>query len=257
MSFLLTKWYLDCVSAEGQVFIGYWGELRWGGLMFHVAQSLRRDAKGEVRFVTRSGRVPAPELNGDVLNWSAASLGVEGCWRDPQPSVRRRLFDSPQGFIDWNCEMPAACAEIRFRDEKGSLTGRGYAECLQMTIKPWQLLLEELHWGRFHSDQDTVVWVQWRGPHPLSLIIHNDKTCTEETAISQDRVALTHGAVLDLAEHSVLRTGPLASTALSRLAALQRRLPSKILALDETKWLSRGTLRGSDGWAIHEVVRWP
>ena len=261
MSFLLTKWYLDCVSADGQAFIGYWGEIRWRGLAFCAAQTLRRDESGRLQSVTRSGRVAPPVLADGELRWVQPGLGMDGVWRASSPAVHRRLLDSPQGFVDWHCEMPGACAEIRFRRERASLRGRGYAEFLQMTLPPWRLPVEELRWGRFHSDLDTVVWIQWRGPHPLCLILSSGKIWTEDAAISEDRVSLP-GAVLDLAGHTVLRTGPIVSTALARLPLLKHSLPGRFLALDETKWISQGTVHDSGGdsrrgWAIHEVVRWP
>jgi len=270
VGFRLTKWYLDCVSESGAIFIGYWGEIHWHGWTFRMAQTLGPDAQGRLCTSTRSGRISAPIHTEDSLRWVAPRLGVDGIWTRTTPPIRRRLFESSTGktigSVDWRCEMPRAGAEITFRDPLGRrLAGRGYVECLEMTVKPWQLPIKELRWGRFHSETDTLVWIQWRGPHPLTLMLHNDRAYDPDQAdISQDRVTLPGGvARLDLFDHQVLRDGPLVSTALSRLPILRRRLPGQLLGVRESKWLSRGTLhRGpqnapSPGWAIHEVVVWP
>ncbi len=70
------------------------------------------------------------------------------------------------------------------------------------------------------------------------------------------------GAVrLTLTEPRVLREGALGKTALAILPAVDSLLPVRILATDERKWAARGTLdregRRSEGWVIHEAVRWP
>lgn len=268
MGFRLTKWYLDCVSEKGTTFIGYWGEIQWHGWTFRMAQTLGHDAEGRLCTATRSGRIGPPIHTEDSLSWVAPRLGVEGRWTRTMPAIRRRLFQSSTGKIigsvDWRCEMPRANAEILFRDPNGRrLAGRGYAECLKLTVRPWQLPIQEVRWGRFHSDTDALVWIQWRGPHPLTLVLHNDKV-HELAEIGKDHVSLAGGMpTLDLSDHQTLRDGPLVSTALARLPILRRRLPGQLLGVHESKWLSRGTLhRGprdasSRGWAIHETVVWP
>jgi len=270
VGFRLTKWYLDCVSEKGAIFIGYWGEVHWHGWTFRMAQTLGHDAQGRLYTSTRSGRINPPIHSEDLLRWVAPRLGVEGLWTRTVPAFRRRLFESTTGktigSVDWRCEMPRANVEIQFRDSSGRrLAGRGYVECLDLTVKPWQLPIRELRWGRFQSDADVLVWIQWSGAHPLTLMLHNEKVHEPgHAAISQDRVVLPGGAAtLDLHDHKVLRDGPLVSTALSRLPLLRQRLPGQLLGVHESKWLSRGTLhRGpqdtpSHGWAIHEVVVWP
>jgi hypothetical protein len=45
------------------------------------------------------------------------------------------------------------------------------------------------------------------------------------------------------------------------IPGVEKLFPSRILNVEECKWLGRGELlRGNSvtsGWAIHEVVRWP
>lgn len=40
-SFLLSKWYLDCVADDGGVFLGYAAKLSWKGLSLNYASVLQ------------------------------------------------------------------------------------------------------------------------------------------------------------------------------------------------------------------------
>ena len=81
-------------------------------------------------------------------------------------------------------------------------------------------------------------------------------------ALLSDHEFAAGGVRLTLGESTVLRGGVLAETALPMIPGVQRLFPFRILRTRECKWLSRGVLKRPDagagnGWAIHEVVRWP
>jgi hypothetical protein len=124
------------------------------------------------------------------------------------------------------------------------VTGLGYVEVLTLTLPPWRLPIDELRWGRFCAADGGAVWIEWRGPHPLKL------------GLLDGAPAPFMPERLGLRDHRVLRSGRIGETALAMIPRLDR-LPGRVLGLSETKWLSRGALAGSEGWAIHEVVRWP
>jgi hypothetical protein len=50
-SFLLTKWYLDCVAENGDAVVVYVADLRWNNLSIHCA-SLLTVVEGRVRCVS-------------------------------------------------------------------------------------------------------------------------------------------------------------------------------------------------------------
>ena len=128
-----------------------------------------------------------------------------------------------------------------------------------MSIPPWQLPIKELRWGRFLSDTDALVWVDWRGETPLNLVFHNGNQI-EDVAIT-DHGFKAGDLMLSLDENAVIREGPLIKTALSKIPGLRNLFPLRVLGTYECKWLSRGTLKETageavNGWTIHEVVRW-
>ncbi len=140
------------------------------------------------------------------------------------------------------------------------MTGLGYVECLTLSVLPWKLPLEALHWGRFLSEQDALVWIDWRGPHQWRTMIHNGEEREAQSLTEKEIISTNSGTRLDLDRGMVLRTGRLGETVFAGISRLARLLPHNMLAVNECKWRSRGALQSGDratsGWAIHEVVKW-
>lgn len=256
--FELSKWYCDCVSAEGTAFVGYWARWRWGPLVLPYAATLSKapgEATQELRTVLPS---PAPIIGNRALRWNSKRLGVRGVWNARMPGYGRTLLQAPEGAIVWDCHVPSAEARIDFAN--GSwMSGLGYAEHIRLSIRPWRLPFDELRWGRFLAAEDVLTWIEWRGRHPRRWAFHNGEELGAFT-IGSGRIDFPddHGT-LALADPTVLREGPLLSGALRRVPAASLLLRGGLKDAYEAKWLSRGTFttpnRASSGWAVHEVVR--
>jgi hypothetical protein len=257
--FLLSKWYLDCVSEEGSALICYAASLRWRSLSLSYSSVLRRQADGRAETCTTLQEFAPPEVNCSSVRWLSQGLKVEGKWDAVSQPVKQTLLESADGKIEWNCLQPRSRAEVRFGTGSG-LKGLGYVEHLTMTIAPWRLPFDELRWGRFLSEEDALVWIGWSGAESFNLSFHNG-TRIYNAAIAENKFAA--GAMsVSLFENSVLREGALVKTALSMIPGINKLFPLRILQARECKWLSRGLLKQPDaeesrGWAIHEVVRWP
>jgi hypothetical protein len=257
--FLLSKWYLDCVSDGGGAFIGYAASLRWKSLSLNYSSMLLRRPFEGVTTKTTLQAFSAPEVTGTRVGWSSPRLGVVGNWEAAARPFKRTLLESAEGDIEWDCLQPRARAEVSVEGGR-RLEGLGYAERLTMSVPPWRLPFEELRWGRFLSDEDALVWVDWRGARALSLVLHNGVRV--EGALVTDHELAAGETRLALGESAVLREGSLGETALRGVPGAHRLFPFRILRTRECKWLSRGVLTkpgagATTGWAIHEVVRWP
>ena len=129
-----------------------------------------------------------------------------------------------------------------------------------MTLAPWKLPIQELRWGRFLSDSDSLVWIDWKGSHSCRIVLQNG-ILGRATAIGEREIILNGNIGLGLAGGDVLRKGALGETALAMIPGLSRLFPGRILDVQECKWRSRAEFRlgdsSSSGWAIHEVVTWP
>ena len=251
---------MDCVSEEGDVFIAYAASLRWKGLKINYSSTLRRQHDAQTEASTSLKRFSAPEVSGDSIHWSSQALGVEAKWTALAQPIERTIFESDAGLVEWRCLHPKATAEVSTRDRR-QLKGLGYVEHLTMSIPVWRLPIDELRWGRFLSDEDALVWIDWRGASNVKLAflngiqIENAEVTEHEVVLEQEKV------ILALDEQQVLREGPLIKTALSMIPGIQNLIPLRSLSAHECKWRSRGILSHHEslsvGWTIHEIVRWP
>jgi len=256
--FALSKWYLDCVSEEGEAAVLYWVHLQWGALRVHYGAVLSRTPGGATtdRHTLRPGPEPALAVDGS-LAWSCKRLRAAGSWAGSTPGVSHTLLESADGRIDWHCVCPGAEAVVEI--DGRTLRGRGYAERLTSTIAPRQLPFDELRWGRFLSSTDAIAWIDWRGPVSRSWLLTNGSV-DEQPMISDGRVATRDGSVaLQISDGQLLRTGRVTAIVPRPIRPALARMPGWRDA-EETKWVARGTAEGhggsSTGWIVHEVVRW-
>lgn len=256
-SFLLTKWYLDCVAESGDTAILYTADLRWNAVSLHYSSVLTFH-DGRISSASSLQENAAPKVDAHKIAFKHSRLGVEGGWMALRPPADRTLFQKDDGSVHWNCVQPMSQVDLllpgNFR-----IAGLGYAECLTLTILPWQLPLTSLNWGRYLSQQDAVVWIDWQGADSRRTVIHNGEEQAADS-ITEFEVRFGTGGRLDLDSGLVLRQGRLGDTVFPGISRLASLLPRSMLSVDECKWRSRGKFRGpggeSFGWAIHEVVKW-
>lgn len=252
----LSKWYMDGVADDGSLTICYAATLRW--LAFGVGYSsvIELDPGGEPRVRSSLRRFEKPRAAEDGLSWRAEALDVTGAWQSRESSLGvQTLYRRGRGAVVWNCMQPRSRANVAAGER--TVEGVGYAEHLAISMKPWALPIDELRWGRFHGPGETWVWIEWRGDHPLCWVSVNGDV-HREAEITDDGVEVS-GHRLSIADNVVLREGDLGSTILETVPILESIVPHRVRDMYEKKWLGRGRVEasGSDGWVIHEVVRWP
>lgn len=258
MPFALRKWYLDCVTDEGEVRIGYAAGLSAGRQRLTLASALSASPVRTAQTRTRLSTARLPEERDGELRWSVASLGIAGRWRPrsaPLPGVDLGVELGDElgvpGALTWSCLQPRAAAE--WSEGSTTLRGTGYAERLELRVPPWELPIKELHWGRAHVGPHTLVWIDWRGPRRGRWTFVDGARVEGSVDVESVRGG---GLTLSLAPCATLREGDIARTVFSRAPALRALLSRHKLALHETKWLSRARVGSHEGFAIHEVVRW-
>ena len=259
--FSLSKWYLDCVTDEGEAFVGYSASLRWKALSLEYSSILVRRSTGEIltRSTLHGGR--HPNVEGDSVQWDCPSLKLKGVWKARQQPISHTVFELSDSPLNWWCLQPHAVAEISVGDI-GTFRGFGYVDYLNLPAQPWQLPLDELRWGRYLSETDSIIWMDFKGPSPETIVYHNGALSNGAQVTDSEIVLGKNHLNLTLEETEVLREGTLASTALSVIPGINTLLPARMLNTEECKWRSRAFLRKADstlsaGWSIHEVVRWP
>lgn len=256
-SFLLTKWYLDCVADKGDTAILYVADLRWKAVSLRYGSALTV-LDGKISSTSSLHGIAVPTSEGNVISVRQPALGVEGTWQRLRSAIRKKIFENAQGEVDWHCLQPMS--EVDLRCQGVRIQGLGYAECLRLSIPPWHLPLRTLNWGRYLSPQDAVVWIDWNGTEQVQFIVHNGEEYQAGKITESLLVFADAGKSLNLDRGLILREGQLGDTVFSKISRLTKLLPRNVLALDECKWRSRGTFRTSAGescgWAIHEVIKW-
>lgn len=257
-SFTLRKWYLDCVTNSGDVFIGYYLSMQYKKLRLNYGAVL---SCIDNKVKQQGSNVPSkysPHKEETLIKWHCPQLNIDGKWVSKSSPIDRTLLESPEGNIQWQCYQPGSLVQIE-RDGFEPFVGLGYVERLEMNIRPWNLPIDELRWGRLVCENNHVVWIEWRGSYPQVLIFHNG-IVAPGGFVSDKRIETQNGLTIELENHFTLRKGKIVSSALGSLTALASIAPLKLLQVHELRLRSRGTLKKNGsvldrGWAIHEVVR--
>lgn len=257
-SFSLSKWYLDCITDKGDLVIGYAILFRWKMLKLKYVASITcvNDNIDEQKAIQQSD--PFPVMNESKITWNSSKLEIAGEWTRNSIPLYNKLLVSDKGDITWTCHQPSSIVNLS-SSKAGSISGFGYVEKLDMSLEPWRLPFEELRWGRFVSGTDNIVWIEWRGKHPKTLIYFNGRKF-DKGRICDGLVEVENEFTLELQDSFLLHSGDLLSS-LPVVAVIARHLtPLKNFQFNDNKWRSRGTLkinksRVSCGWVIHEIVR--
>ena len=218
---------MDCVTDSGDAAILYCADFCWRGIHASYCSVLTvNELAAESHSSMTRYRLSSTD---DQILVEFPRLGVSGRWEAIAAPYQRVVYQSASGNVVWNCLQPRSSVYLRVGEREW--TGLGYAECLTLTLPPWQLPMRQLRWGRFVSQ--------------LSV--------TDSEVVLRD-------LSLRMEESFPLRAGRLGSTILPGAPALARLLPRSLFNIEEQKWRSRGILnahgRSSNGWVIHEVVHW-
>jgi len=245
---------MDCVTGAGDAVILYCADLRWHAI--HITYNSVLSVVGDAVESHTSMARHRLQSSEEQIEVEFPKLDVAGKWTADAAPVQRTVYENSTGAVVWNCLQPRSSESVRVGERE--FIGAGYAECLTLTLPPWQLPMRQLRWGRFISPQDSLAWVDWQGDYSTSFAVHNGRAC--ETLSVSDAEVVIPAATLRMAESFSLRGGRLGSTILPDAPALGRLLPRSLFNIEEQKWRSRGTLttqdRSSHGWVIHEVVHW-
>jgi hypothetical protein len=257
-AFTLTKWYLDCVDADGRAAIAYWTALGWRGLSISWHSVALYDPGAAPYERSSPARVPAPDRVGRGILWRTDPLA---CTLSCEPQIEpfsAHLPDDGRGVVEWRCEASAARTRVEISDHPG-VEGCGYAERLLLTVAPWRLPIDEMRWGRWISADAcrSIVWIDWRGAEPLTAVFV-DGVRQARAMVTADKVT-AGDFVLVLSRPRILHARSIGDI-VGAVRPLRALLPAPWLAVEDRKCLSEGVLDGANpaaGWAIHEIVRFP
>jgi hypothetical protein len=258
MKYNIEKLYLDCIDDSGNCFIIYRAELNFSFLSLYYSGLIYSDPEGssfEKSAIGDSGKTAID----DLLHLSLKTLKIEGSWKRYDTPFAISLYkDSENNELIWNCHHPKSRAEIKYNGHIS--TGPGYAETLSLPIKPWNLPIDELRWGRFLSDTFTVIWINWKGKVPLNRLFLNGAEYND--AIFKDDIITFGDGIyqLEFSEIHVIRKGKLLNL-FSGIPYLKFLFNRRILNTMEIKYkaktiFSKNGAFPKKGWSLFEIVTW-
>ena len=255
--FNIQKWYLDCTGSEGAAFIGYVAILKWKSITLSYSSIVDFDGE-QPHYSTSVTNVLPPVISDNSVVWKSDSLSCVGEWISKGIEIdKQRLYGCDEGYIDWHAVAPLNDVRIDRSGAAANHSGLGYIEKLELTIEPWKLPIDTLIWGRFVSNEISILWIRWIGEYPKQSLYVNGIE-VEGASISENGIDWNNG-MLRYLKSSVLREGSLINTALKKVPGVSFLFPEKILLMYETKWLSHTEVRVDGvpykGRSIHEMVR--
>ena len=260
-NFHLDKWFLDVIADDGETMIFYSAQLKWHGLSTSYTSWIHYDTSSGMNIKSRFYDVQTPCVNENVIKWEDKKFGVSGTWESVSESLQCRIFDSPDGSLEWNCFQPASRVTLKLKDRM--ITGKGYAEQLILTALPWRIPMDQLRWGRFGSDENTIVWIELRATETKQwLWLNGEKidNCTiQDNQISIFGEELTLNLDRSVVLESEKKIFQVVKKLIRYLPGFGKTIPLNFLMADEYKWLSMGQLQSNTtnlgkGMAIHELV---
>ena len=257
-SFKIEKLYLDCIDDQGNCFIIYWAKAEFFLIRFVYSGLIFCDTEGFTTEKSTIRKTQKPVINGTIqFNNKYIKTGVT-LKRTDEPIVRSLYKDSKNIELIWNCHHPKGLAEIMYN---GNIhKGFGYSETLFSLIKPWNLPIDELRWGRFLSDSYTLIWINWLGKYPVNKIFFNG-TEFNDAIFKNDIIIFGEGTYqLKFSEIQLIRKGKLSGLFL-KMTLLKIFLNRRILNTLEIKYkamtnFSKDSVFLSNGWSLFEVVTW-
>jgi hypothetical protein len=300
--FSLKKWYFDLVSPQGDVLYFYFITARIAGFALGTvsAHFLAGDGQ-EVRAIEKTPF--AADADGSLrLGRHAFCVGKDGVEvRLEFTSLSLELAYSPRvapwwptdkGILllqngrtrkdlRWHVPVPYADVEgvITVDGSKRDAAGNGYLDIVETDIPPWRLPLAELHWGRAHFAEQTVVFNQIktrkgeiiqnflltgnrRGPESGPPAGSAEQSFTLQADRHDARTSLGREGTfgLLLARRKVIEESPVVTA--ERFKSKFARRVLKRLTGDprEKKMISRASLElhgdSISGIALHERVSW-
>ena len=255
--FCLEKYYMDCINNEGSAIIGYSAVLSWKSVRINFSNLIVKHSGQKATNIKSFTKTYEPEFKEDLLLWNNKKLNISGIWKSLKDPISDNLISKENGSILWECCQPLSIAEINYKDDF-NISGLGYTEKIKMTLKPWELGISELRWGRFLSDDVYIIWIAWIGETTKSNVYMNGKKY-EANIITENLIAFENIS-LKILNNTALRNGIIFNTLLKNIPFVSQIFPKSILNLNETKFIAEGELEINGelkkGWIIHEVVKW-
>ncbi|WP_150538896.1 hypothetical protein [Actinobacillus vicugnae] len=251
--FYLKKHYYDGIDKQGNAFIIDCAELCLLGIKIPYTSILFNSKNG--RQIEKSSLFSVKQIDRSINH---KSLDFSAYWIPHQSEIKSTFVENASQYLNWHCHTPKAHFHLTFQDKE--YQGLGYAEMLEMNFAPWKLVLSELYWGRFLSENHSVIWAEWRGKQPLKQLIWNGKQFNEFEIQDEGILIPSENMLIRFQMSTVLKNESLGNI-IAKIPLLKHFLPKRFLQTQEIKWKSEAKMFINQslqevGYALYEKVLW-
>lgn len=249
--FKIKKHYFDGIDESGNAIILYSAKLEIFGIKIPYSSCIFSSSnKIFEKSTLKKSLVENQKIENKKLNFS-------GTWQNLEKPVSEILIDEDSKYLKWNCHTPKAKFKLNLNDEL--FEGLGYAETLEMNFAPWKLPISELKWGRFLSENNCVIWIEWIGEKPLKKIFWNGKPI-ENAEISDSGIVFKNENATLIFENPISIKDEKLLAIAEKYKFLKLFFNKKFLESREIKFKSSSILKFEDqeetGFSLYEKVLW-
>ncbi|WP_244911417.1 hypothetical protein [Actinobacillus ureae] len=160
--------------------------------------------------------------------------------------------------MNWHCHTPKGHFHVSFQDKE--YRGLCYAEMLEMNFAPWELAVSELYWGRFLSENHTIIWKEWRGKQSFKQLIWNGKQYSDFEIQKEGILLQSENMFLRFQMSTILKNEPIGNM-VAKIPLLRYFLPKRFLRTRIIKWKRETKLLINQnvqeaGYALYQKVLW-
>lgn len=249
--FYLKKHYFDCIDHDGNAIIFYAAEMKIMGIKIPYSSYILSNSNE----VIENNVLQASKIHDNKIQ--NEKLDIKGSWVTLDQPIQEKLLEENSKYLKWNCHSPKADVKLSLGEK--NYHSFGYAETLEMNFVPWHLPISELKWGRFLSENNTIIWIEWIGKHPLKKVYWNGQE-VEDVIITDDGLEfINKQSVLKFGKPTIIKNEQLFSMTKS-LPFLRLFFGKKFLKSREIKFKSQSTLikqnQSEQGFSLYEKVLW-
>ena len=260
-NFHMNKWFLDFVGDDGEVMIFYAASMTWKRWYVPYTSWYYYHPEKGIQEKSNYRKVQFPKQEKEKIFWKDAKFKIEGTWEATSDPINEVLYESERGNLEWSCLQPSSNVTLKWQDR--ILKGKGYVEQLNLTSYPWDIGLEQLRWGRYGSDNDHMVWVDFKKTVKQQWLWLNGEKI-DDCIIEDDHIYIPgKSLLLELDKGVILESKKKINVIVKKLIhyipGFKKVIPKYFLMADECKWFSAAKLKKglkecSSGYAIHELV---
>ncbi|MBL7789075.1 MAG: hypothetical protein JNL75_04490 [Chitinophagales bacterium] len=256
--FNLEKKYFDVIDNNGNCFIAYWAELYILIIKINFSSIIINNSENITTEKVSLTKTDKPNQDND-FTFKNKKLGITFVFNGKKTGVKEELYQNIQEEkLVWDCHHPLASVSLYY--DGINYRGLGYSETIHMSLAPWELPIDELRWGRYLSQDTSIVWIEWKGSNPLRKIYYNS-SYYEDGSIDNEKLVFGSGKYqVYFLSPSVIYEGKI-SNHLKNLNWLKWIINKRILETIEVKFKSKAIFKVNDsmmntGWSLYEIVKW-